>query len=318
MSMTRDDPFFILFVSRSGSTYLSNLLAHHPSIAVAPESHFIPHLFESKQFTDPIEAKQIGPIVDDLLKENKFRDWKFSRSELTQKLRQQAPHSKSELIREILLIYCRRDFDDFDVYGLKKGGKYYSVLNQISNLLPQSRFIHIVRDGRAVFNSKMKTLHSETKEPLGTDPIREALDWKHRLEAFTRFATNNPDCTLEIQYESLIRNPEKTLEKVFTFLDVPAGKFDYASIRDPNEKYFVPARWDKFHHNISNEPKTNRISAWKEELTYDEIALFELAAGDTLRSKSYPMINRNLPFPKRIMGILKKHLLDNLSRSIRV
>ena len=90
----------------------------------------------------------------------------------------------------------------------------------INQLLPQSKFIHIIRDGRDVASSVVK-------EKWGPSEHFAALDWwKKRMVtgqmALSKIKTENK---LELRIEDLvIHQREATLEKIKVFLDLPSNK----------------------------------------------------------------------------------------------
>ncbi len=90
----------------------------------------------------------------------------------------------------------------------------------INKLLPGSKFIHVIRDGRDVASSVLK-------EKWGPNEHFAALDWwKNRIVtgqlALSKIKTENK---LELRIEDLvIHQREATLEKIKVFLDLPSNK----------------------------------------------------------------------------------------------
>ena len=93
----------------------------------------------------------------------------------------------------------------------------------INQLLPQSKFIHVIRDGRDVASSVLK-------EKWGPSEHFAALEWwKKRMvtgqKALSKIETENK---LELRIEDLvIHQREATFEKIKAFLDLPSNnRFD--------------------------------------------------------------------------------------------
>jgi len=90
----------------------------------------------------------------------------------------------------------------------------------INQLLPRSKFIHVIRDGRDVASSVVK-------EKWGPSEHFAALDWwKKRIVtgqvALSKIKTENK---LELRIEDLvIHQREATFEKIKVFLDLPSNK----------------------------------------------------------------------------------------------
>jgi hypothetical protein len=106
-------------------------------------------------------------------------------------------------------------------------------------IFPEARFVHVVRDGRAVANSFLQMpwwRGYEGPERWRWGPLPEAdaaaweasgrsfpllagLEWKLLLDAFDRAAAGfAPDRWLEIRYEDFIAEPRVVTERVLAFL----------------------------------------------------------------------------------------------------
>ena len=130
-------------------------------------------------------------------------------------------------------------------YGWKRGITTFLV-EIFMDAFPQSKAIHLIRDGRDVMlsrlNSRMKQLSDDPLNKslvFGDAEINEynglPLNWKtvktyrneiemHHWVTATEFGMKGrsyPGRYLEIFYEDLCRQPVETLAKVFDFLEVP-------------------------------------------------------------------------------------------------
>jgi len=120
----------------------------------------------------------------------------------------------------------------------------------LETVFPGSRFVHVVRDGRAVANSwlQMEWWHGHrgpTEWLFGPlpDPYREewersghsfvllaGLAWKLLIDAFEAARRDlAPDQWLEVRYEDMLADPETTFAAILDFLELPPDKrFDRA------------------------------------------------------------------------------------------
>ena len=110
----------------------------------------------------------------------------------------------------------------------------------INKLLPGSKFIHVIRDGRDVASSVLK-------EKWGPNEHFAALDWwKNRIVtgqlALSRIKTENK---LELRIEDLvIHQREAALEKIKVFLDLPSNKrFDSYFTQEILPEKLHAGRW---------------------------------------------------------------------------
>ena len=96
-------------------------------------------------------------------------------------------------------------------------------MTEIETILPEARFIHLIRDGRDVALS-VRPLWFAPGKDVGT----LARDWKRRIEE-TRELSRNCAHYLEFQYEALVTRPEAELRKICAFihLDYHPQMLDY-------------------------------------------------------------------------------------------
>jgi Sulfotransferase family len=96
-----------------------------------------------------------------------------------------------------------------------KTPSYGSHIESIGPLLPEARFVHIIRDGRAVVAS-LRGLWFAPSDDLAV--LGE--DWSRRVRV-ARLQGARHSHYLEIRYEDLVCDPEQVLKAVFLFLDLP-------------------------------------------------------------------------------------------------
>ena len=154
---------------------------------------------------------------------------------------------------------------------------------------PDARFIHVVRDGRAVATSWMQTGgFAAHRGPGGwtLGPLREAsarlweesgfsfvtlsgLAWRVLIEAFEAARATVPaGHWLEVRYEELLDRPRHHVERLL----------DFAGLR-----------WDVDYESQFSRlrPDTGRAEAFRADLGPDGVAMLEQAIGVTLRAYGY-------------------------------
>ena len=116
----------------------------------------------------------------------------------------------------------------------------YPRLNYLSAIFPDARFIHVVRDGRAVANSMlhvswwdgtmkswwwgpMKTAYQQEYIAANQEPlVLAAIVWKTLMDLVEEERTADfPRPFLEVRYEELIQNTNEVLERVLDFCNLP-------------------------------------------------------------------------------------------------
>ena len=129
------------------------------------------------------------------------------------------PYSVSEGLRAFYRLYAGK-------FGKPRWGEKTPAnlerLRAIAHILPEAHFIHIIRDGRDVALSLREMWFAP-----GRDLTTLARYWRDRILQARREAERNLRY-LEIRYEDLIANPERTLRDVCAFVDL---SFDTRMLR---------------------------------------------------------------------------------------
>ena len=130
-------------------------------------------------------------------------------------------------------------------------------LNWIGDVFPQSKFIHIIRDGRDVASSYLKMERYDT--------ILEAANrWTNSIELAQAFGSKIKDNYMEIRYEDLVTHPDKSIKKVCDFLDVVYN----SDMLDHISQVEKLGDTDKSHHaNLSKPISSESIGKWKHNLS---------------------------------------------------
>jgi hypothetical protein len=282
---------FVVGVGRSGTTLLRLMLDAHPDLAMPPETGFVPDLIAA--------AKREGATPETLLEavtgHRKWGDFPMSEQELLERWRGLERLRARGAVRAFFELYAAHQGKPR--WGDKTPG-YTMYMGPISNTLPEAHFVHVIRDGRAVALSRMRTLALRP-----TEISKVARRWQKRLHK-ARDKGANLDHYLEIRYEALIREPEQTLRQVAEFIDLPwdPGMLDYherSSERLAELDRDIPA-WGKklprsaesrmaLHQQTTKPPDTARIDRWRDELSAEEIESFEREAGQTLTELGYEL-----------------------------
>jgi hypothetical protein len=154
---------------------------------------------------------------------------------------------------------------------------------------PDARFVHVVRDGRAVANSlvQMPWWHGWREPPawgfgeLPPDldrlwrasgrrfPLLAGLEWKILVDRFEMARADvPPESYLEIRYEDFVADPHAGLRRVL----------DHAGLAPA-------AGWDAFVDAFGISP--SRTASYRRELGEEDVRLLDDALGDSLRRYGY-------------------------------
>ncbi|HEY9422755.1 MAG TPA: sulfotransferase, partial [Thermoanaerobaculia bacterium] len=207
MMLRRRSPApFIVGVGRSGTTLLRLMLDAHPELALPPETGFLLPFFASGQ----------QPTREEFLRQvtgfHTFADAGLSADRFGRELSRLPWFSLARGVRLFYGLYAER-------HGKRRWGDKTPVYGQhlpaIRGVLPEARFLHLIRDGRDVALSLRERWFAPSREVPDL-----ARHWRDQVAA-TRAAGLRDAHYLEVRYEDLIFATRPTLERVARFLDLP-------------------------------------------------------------------------------------------------
>lgn len=279
---------FVVGVGRSGTTLLRMMLDAHPDLAVTPETHWLGRAIEILA-DDPTDT---STFRDALTSHDFWVEMGLDRPGLDRILEQHDPDSPSDTIRSIYRAYADRHKaarigDKTPAHGL--------IMTEIARALPESRFIHLIRDGRDVAVS-----HRGLWFGPDQDPREAAVFWLWRIREMRQQAQFLPHY-LEVHYEDLVRQPEAVLGRIGDFIELPfhpaqlkahrraRRRLSELAPRRTESGVVSAARRRSIHRLTRKRPTTSRIGRWQKLMSAAEIKTFERVAGNMLVDLGYEL-----------------------------
>jgi len=277
---------FIIGTGRCGSTLLRLLLDKNPILAMTPETHWLLPVINSLS----IEPKNISNLRTILISMPHWADMHINNKQLDSILNKHNVEDPINTIRNIYYYYATNQGKAR--IGDKTPGHILDM-HTIASILPEVRFIHIIRDGRDVALSFRDVWFGPGKD------IRDAaIFWTWRIREARQQAQFLP-FYLEVKYEDLIKDTEFTLQKIADFIEIPFNKLQldaYHTAKDRlmelvdinrNDKIIPGSMRRSIFDRTASLPDESRIGRWKKELTNEEIVSFERIAGEMLSDLKY-------------------------------
>lgn len=280
---------FIVGVPRSGTTLLRLMLDAHPELTIPPETHFIPAVIRACR-----KGASAGEVVEAITGHRRWADFGLDEDELRSRLAALDPLEAGAAIRAFYELYAEKQAKPR--WGDKTPG-YATKMRRIQRALPEARFVHVVRDGRDVVLSQARK--SRRPQPVGVAARR----WKRRVIA-TRNRSETVRHYLEIRFEELVTETEPTLRRVCEFIDLPfdpamLSYHEHAVERLGEIDRDLPANRGRreleaepriaAHARAFDPPSPDRVGAWRDEMSADDLRAFETEAGDLLGSLGYEL-----------------------------
>lgn len=281
---------FIVGVPRSGTTMLRLMLDAHSELAIPPKTMFLNLFLRSN-----CKQLSIHEFVYQLADSPRWAVFGFEPDELINAMGVILKKSSAnipELIRSHYQAYAQKQGKTR--WGGEKSGIQLKSMLEISLVLPEAHFIHIIRDARSVVLSLKKAYFTKNRNVVAL-----ANNWVTSITKAREKAQKLPHY-VEIKYEDLVLSTELNLQSICKFIDLPyqssmLNYYQNASSRleelkrDPQYGDYKTAdeKINELFPLISKSPDISRIDAWKKELSFAEIREIESIAGKLLTDLGY-------------------------------
>ena len=281
---------FIVGCPRSGTTWITSMLQHHPLVIGTTESH--------------VYGTILGPFLDD----RRLRGDRGWRVGLTRYDLMADDEPRIGLHRYIdrrtlcdLIVAARTRTDLSESEGAEQviewildhfftthGGTLRHVLvektpehqfygQRILRRFPEARIVEVVRDGRDVCISMQRLARSHWWAP---EDRRTQMETWARYVASGLALRSNPEFAgrvLQIHYEAVKANPRREIARVLTFANLEC-----------TEALLTQLVTDGAGSRPSLGPSRRRaVGNWQTHFTAEDAALFQRVAGDLARQLDY-------------------------------
>ena len=252
---------FIGGCPRSGTTMLGSMLGSTLNCITTPESYFKQKILIDLA-VDWSKGASRGKILDALSNNFRFKIWGIPVTDIDL-----SPVLTKHDYRDLMF----RLVDDHSMVAGKSGWNVWIDHTPVNfqnalmllDIFPNAKFIHIIRDPRAVAASII---------PLdwGPNTARDAAEfWARKISYALAFESLYPEKCFRVKYEDIVCYPEKTLQEVCDFTDI---KFEQSMLLG---KGFKVPDYSKTQHALIGKPlDLNRIEAWKKDLS--ELQIYQI------------------------------------------
>jgi hypothetical protein len=268
---------FIVGSGRSGTTLLRALLDAHPQLAIPPESYFVVTLARGAEKYGPEGSFDADAFCADVAAHARFQRWDLPEEEMRHAVSGAAPADYSSAVRAVYASYAAH-------HGkpryADKTPKYVKDMARLTDLFPEARFVHIIRDGRDVVLS-FKSL------TWGPDAaIEAALRWRNWVELGQAAGRDlGPEGYMEVRYEDLAADAPAVLSGVCEFLSLEYS--DEMLRYTEHADQIIDANYFPEGHSRIRMPPTKGLRDWRTEMEREDLVKFELVAGDLLDRLGY-------------------------------
>ncbi|MCA9262294.1 MAG: sulfotransferase [Planctomycetales bacterium] len=281
---------------RSGTTLLQRMLDNHSLLTVANDSHVIPRALEktSRELVLRAESGASIPLTRELRDavSGYHRFYRLGVDVADVDRIAGSVDTYQELIRGLFDLRAQHQNK---VYSGEKTPDYVRYIPLLLQMFPDSKFIHIVRDGRDVSLS-LRQWATPTKGPgrfeyWNTDPIAVcALWWRMFCEQGLAVPSDLNPRVLLVQYERLVAYPQSELERICQFIDLP---FE-TQMRDFHVGRSPQTQPDDKTHSAKKQwlPAVKGLRNWRTDMAPEDVQVFDGLAGAALSRLGYESPSR--------------------------
>jgi hypothetical protein len=264
--------FFIIGAPRSGTTWLQAMLGSHPRVCTTVELT----LFD----------KYTAPWIETWRRE--------SRNIEEGRWHQGLPFVWDEaefyyLLGDFVKRVYRRvlDFKPDATHVLDKHPGYSLYVDDIHRILPEARFIHVLRDGRDVAVSMIAARRRAGFGP-GTIPDAARL-WKQSVLG-AKHAGQYEGRYLEVRYEQMLADGEDILSQVLDFCGLSSSAQEVAAIWEEHQFDRMKQKRQTGDPRVQSTKahyRKGKAGSWREELSATQRCVFHQVTGDLLEELGY-------------------------------
>jgi hypothetical protein len=270
-------PLFILGSGRSGTTITATLLGHLPRVQISKETGYISQNIRLlRDIDDPKSMRRLVDIVNTWLTVSQ-PDYLASIDGFHRFCDRHGLQGSAAFIHYIWQLDSPKPWHELEYIG-DNTPLYVMAIPAIQELLPDAKFIHMVRDPRDVVTSMLKMRFG------ADDPVIAALEWHTALGCWLLAERIVPaKRRMECRYEDLCTSPQETMNRLAQFVNHTEAEAmkalaDHASAGAMQNTGFETVATAKHHRRLIEPVDASRIGRYRGELSVGQIQKIEAIA----------------------------------------
>jgi hypothetical protein len=198
-----------------------------------------------------------------------------------------------------------------------KNPTYTFYINELTNLYPNAKFLVAVRDYRSYYLSQKQNISNTLFSRFSNkSAAANAYFWQLHYLEINRLQQQYPQKVMLVPYEKMVTDKENLLKEICSFLDIPMN--DAMIQHNQNEtaqKRLQDIQTDESLNEYERRKKenlgktifTDRLEAWKNELSPAEIRTCEAICGEIGTQFGY-LPTQNISNTQRLWVYLSRAL----------
>ena len=248
---------FLVYDSRSGSTLLATLLNRYAGIAVSQESNVVANVLEYPATV--ITRENVAALLETLCGEVQFSEWRIDLEGFRSALDAHLPLSRYDFLR-CLIAYTIERRGPGAAVAVIKGARPMFHREALMENLADACFIHIYRDGRAVYASKLRS-SDVAGNRMERNIVKAAMDWRAKMTLMI-----DAPGVINVCYEHLLADSDGVLNGLLDRLGLEGADRDITK-RSQAYSETIGARQKHLHANVNRRPDPAIAARWESELS---------------------------------------------------
>ena len=244
---------FLVGAPRSGTTILQSLLAAHPEIISFPESKFF-HYLLYEEFAANLPNRLASFFSNEIHRPELLNDFDDN---------QTVANKASWFIR----ILDGLAVEENKSIWLEKTPEHIYFIEDIQSLVPDAKFIHILRNGMDTIASMYEATRNFTDLWGGVWDLEHCIDrWKDAVLSSHKYINNSRH--ILVKYEELIDNKSVVLTDICNFLEI---EYDCAMLINYKEKAANLSLNLPWHQGIQRDIQSTKIHKYHQIFNRNQI-----------------------------------------------
>ncbi len=308
-------PVFVVGSWRSGTTITAKLLNHLPGVCIAKETGFITESLHLLQQVPAASA--LTPLLAQVNSWLQTNGWagRVTIGGFRDFCNHSGLHGPRAFLYYVWTLDCTQPFRELRFVG-DNTPLYVLAIPQLLEMLPDARFIHVVRDPRDVVCSTLDLRFG------AHNALVAALEWNSCLGAWL-MAERYLDAGVftSFRYEDLCSAPAAVMQQLSEFLECPDGAAEAAlerQMRTPAaSSEFSKVAESAHHRNLSNPLSPARVGRYLKSLSAEQIREIEVTARSGMLAYGYePQAAGLHPLATEDRGRIMQAMIRDLCRRL--
>lgn len=267
-------PIFVIGAERSGTTMLGSMIGAHSDVLCLPESNFIAVHMPTPDPKRPVDSRHILKMFRSHYKfRTMWRGVRVDDASLASDTAITFPGLVDWLVEQYAISVNKTSVTSW----LDHAPNNLLYVHRLNQHFPNSKFVHIIRDGRAFANSMIAA-------DWGPNDVIDAAERWVYFVGLGMIAMNylGEGRIMMVKYEDVVTKPEESMQGIARFLQL-----DFQPGMCSPTGLSVPGFIKKTHALLGASVEPKRLDAWKQKLKPRDIEILESKIGDLLLILGY-------------------------------